>query len=95
MLRNEKMHETNRKDLGVVITGLTRLMSEAQSRGEIRSDIDPEALALLSMSMYEGLRQLRLIDPARVKPEMCIELLRTVLLTAAPSPAIARPHSPP
>jgi AcrR family transcriptional regulator len=78
-LRNEELKQGMRKNLRVMLAASTALISEAKSKGQIKPNVDPEALAMLALCFNEGLRQFRLVDPQIFKPEPLIDLLREMV----------------
>lgn len=79
-LRNPALKEAAGKNLRATVEAFTKLIGEAEDQGYLKPGVDPRALAVLSMSLNEGLRQLRLIDPVTFAPEQCINLLRHLLV---------------
>ena len=78
-LRNEELKQSMKKNLRAMLAASTALISEAKSKGQIKPNVDPEALAMLAMCFNEGLRQFRLVDPQTFKPEPLIDLLREMV----------------
>ena len=79
LLRNEELKRGLRKNLRVNLGAVSLLISEAKRKGQIKPNVDPEALAMLALCFNEGLRQYRLVDPQTFKPELLIDLLRTLV----------------
>jgi hypothetical protein len=65
-----------KKNLRMMLVASTLLIAEARDKGQIKPNVDPEALAILALCFNEGLRQFHLIDPQTFKPEPLIDLLR-------------------
>jgi TetR/AcrR family transcriptional regulator, transcriptional repressor of aconitase len=78
-LRNEDLKRSMRKNLRVMLAAASLLISEAKRKGQIKPNVDPEALAMLSLCFNEGLRQYRLVDPQTFKVERLIDLLRELV----------------
>ena len=57
---------------------VSELLREAQRRGELRPDVDPNVVAALDMCAFEGLRRYRLIAPEIFEPEPIRQLLDTL-----------------
>jgi AcrR family transcriptional regulator len=51
-------------------------------RGEIRADLDPDAVAMLFLSAVEGAENQWLVDPSAVDVRQTLRTLRTLLTTA-------------
>ena len=77
-LRNEALRESAKGQLTFWRTALTQVMAEAKEKGQLKAEVDPEALAVLMISAWEGLRQFRLIDPDNFKPEF-IDMVRALV----------------
>lgn len=92
-LRNDELKLSMRKSLRVMLTASSALISDAKNKGQIKPNVDPEALAMLAMCFNEGLRQFRLVDPQTFKPEPLIDLLREIVSEPHQEamPAAARP----
>ncbi len=85
-LRNDDLKRSMRKNLRVMLAAASLLISDAKRKGQIKPNVDPEALAMLALCFNEGLRQYRLIDPQTFKVEPLIDLLREI---------VSEPHEPP
>lgn len=81
--RNSALMEVFTRNLTKSTEALTELTTEAHARGQLKPDIDPDALAMLSICLYEGLRQYRLFLPEAFSPQRCIDLLRSLVATEA------------
>jgi AcrR family transcriptional regulator len=61
--RNERIRESlTRTNLGVR-SAFVELIRNAQDRGEVNPNLDPEAVARVMVSVYQGLVTQRLVDP--------------------------------
>jgi len=78
MMRDETLRERFREDLRYWHGVVSGLLAEAQQRGELRSDLDPNVAAALDMCAFEGLRRYRLIYPEIFDPEPIRQLLDTL-----------------
>jgi AcrR family transcriptional regulator len=78
-LRNAELKLSMRKNLRVMLTATSALIADAKAKGQIKPNVDPEALAMLALCFNEGLRQFRLVDPQSFKPEPLIDLLRELV----------------
>jgi AcrR family transcriptional regulator len=81
-LRNEELKRGFRKNLRVMLAAVTLMISDARRKGQIKQNVDPEALAMLAICFSEGLRQYRLVDPQTFKVERLIDLLRDLVAEA-------------
>ena len=78
-LRNEVLRKAIRKELTFWRTVVTQLLSEAKEQGQLKPEVDPEALAVLLMCSYDGLRRYALMDADNFKPEQIIELMKALV----------------
>ncbi len=78
-LRNQALRKAFRKELTFWRTVVTQLLSEAKEQGQLKPEVDPEALAVLLMCSFEGMRHYRLMDPDNFKPERIIELMQALV----------------
>jgi AcrR family transcriptional regulator len=78
-LRDEVLRKAFRKELTFWRTVVTQLLSEAKEEGQLKPEVDPEALAVLLMCAWEGLRHYRLMDPDNFKPERLVELMQALV----------------
>lgn len=62
-LRNKKILKVVRRNLDEHMAVLLDIVKTAQSRGNIADDLDPEALARVMISFFDGLALQRGIDP--------------------------------
>jgi AcrR family transcriptional regulator len=79
-------HEDLRKALGEEMRfwrlAVTRIMTDAQVRGDLRPEVNPEALAQVMMCAWEGMRHFRMVDEG-FGPEAIVELFRSALTEQA------------
>ena len=61
-IRNEELAARLRQEFTFWRTVVSQLLREAQERGEVRAGVDPEAVSILLICAWEGLRNLRLVD---------------------------------
>ncbi len=102
-------HDHLRKAVGDEIhfwrEAVTRLMADARDRGDLRGDVNPEALAQILICAWEGMRHYRTVDEG-FAPEALVELFRSLMSEqgaarqvpfdlGAPGPSIGIPHSMP
>jgi len=78
MMRDASLRERFREGVRYWHGVVSGLLSEAQRRGELRSDVDPKVVAALDMCVLEGLRRYRLIYPEIFEPERIRQLLDTL-----------------
>jgi len=83
-LRNEDLKRDLKKNLRVTLAAVSLLISEAKRKGQIKPNVDPEALAMLALCFNEGLRQYRLFDPQTFKVERLIDLVRDLVSEEEP-----------
>jgi AcrR family transcriptional regulator len=88
-LRNEELKRSLRKNLRVMLAATSLLISEAKQKGQIKPNVEPEALAMLALCFTEGLRQYRLVDPQTFKAELMIDLLRELVSEPREAAAIS------
>ena len=79
LLRDKKLSREQRRHLDLLRESIAGLMADAQKRGQLLPELDPESLAILSLAVYEGLRAYNLVDPEHFRPERVFNLLRQVL----------------
>ncbi len=85
-LRNEALRQSLGKQLVFWRTSMTNLLKEAQRTGQIRADVDAEAVIVLAICAYEGLRQWKLFDPGMFRPKEVYDLIMS--LVALPPAAV-------
>jgi len=78
-LRNKVLRDSAKKEIAFWRTVLTQLLREAKERGQLKPGVDPEALAVLLICAWDGLRHYNLIDPHSFKPERLIELMQALV----------------
>ena len=75
-------HDELRKAIGVEMRfwreAVTKIMADAQDRGDLRPDVNPQALAQVLMCAWEGMRHYRTVDKG-FGPEALVELFRSLL----------------
>jgi AcrR family transcriptional regulator len=75
-------HEELRRELGEEMRfwrlAVTKIMTDARDCGDLRSDVNPEALAQVLMCAWEGMRHYRMVDDG-FGPEAIVELFRSLL----------------
>ena len=86
LLRDKKLSREQRRHLDLLRESIAGLMADAQKRGQLLPELDPESLAILSLAVYEGLRAYNLVDPEHFRPERVFNLLRQVLRPEAYRP---------
>jgi AcrR family transcriptional regulator len=79
LVRDKRLSREMRKNLDLLREGIAALMADAQKRGQLLPQLDPQNLAVLSLAVYEGLRAFNLVDPENFRPERVFSLLRQVL----------------
>jgi len=75
VIRNRTLLENRRKDLNFWRTLVTQILIEAQEQGQLKTEVDPGALASLFICAHEGLRHFRLVDPDGFQPERLFEAM--------------------
>lgn len=86
LLRSKKLKRMTKENVDLLREGISRLMADAQKKGQLLPELDPESLAVVSLALYEGLRTLHLVDEEHFRPEVCFALLRQVLRPAEYQP---------
>lgn len=75
-------HDELRKGIGEEMRfwrhTVTKIVTNARDRGDLRPDVNPEALAQILMCAWEGMRHYRTVDK-EFRPEAIIELFRSLL----------------
>jgi AcrR family transcriptional regulator len=99
-LRNKALRKAIRKEMAFWRTVITELLREAKKGGQLKPEVDPEALAVLLICAFDGLRHYNLIDPDNFKPERLIELMQAlvseeVLIEAEKAGKIPATQGPP
>jgi AcrR family transcriptional regulator len=83
-LRNDELKHGLRRNLRVMLAATSLLISDARKKGQIKPNVDPEALAMLALCFSEGLRQYRLVDPQTFKAGPLIDLMRDLVSEGPP-----------
>ncbi len=78
VIRSEELKEGFRKELTFWRAAVGRLLREAQERGQLKPDLDPDALTTVLMCTWEGMRHYRTVDKG-FGPEAIVELFRSLL----------------
>ncbi len=78
MMRSEVLSGKFRENHHYWDAVVAELLTEAQRRGELRQDVEPNVAAALDLCVVEGLRRYRLIDPDLFQPEPIRQLLNTL-----------------
>ena len=76
ILRSDVLRDAIRQELGFWRGAVADLLREAQRRGELKPDVDPEAAVILFMCAWMGLRDYRMVDPENFTPERVVEAIR-------------------
>jgi AcrR family transcriptional regulator len=61
--RNDFILDSIRRGWQNIREGLSEIVRMAQARGEVRPDLDPEMVARVMMSLYQGLLHQKLVEP--------------------------------
>jgi AcrR family transcriptional regulator len=78
-LRNEVLRKAFRNELTFWRRVVTQLLTEAREGGQLKSEVDPETLAVLLICAWEGLRHFTLIDPDNFQPQRLFELMQALV----------------
>jgi AcrR family transcriptional regulator len=81
LIRSEELGGRLRQEMAFWRTAVSQLLKEAQDRGEVRAEVNPEAVSTLLICAWEGLRHYRLIDRENFTIERQLQAI-TVLLSA-------------
>jgi len=81
ILRSDVLRNSLRDEMAFWRRSVTQLLAEAQDRGDISNDVDPEAMATMFICVWEGLRHYRTVDPDAFTPEIVMAALRTTIPT--------------
>lgn len=82
ILRHDELRKAVGDEMRFWREAVTKIVTEAQDRGDIRPDVDPQALAQVMMCAWEGMRHYRTVDRGFV-PEAIVELFRSLLTEQA------------
>jgi len=78
-LRSEVLRKAFGKELTFWRRVVTQLLTEAREGGQLKSEVDPETLAVLLICAWEGLRHYTLIDPDNFQPQRLFELMQALV----------------
>jgi AcrR family transcriptional regulator len=78
ILRHDELRKGVGDELRFWRNAVTKLMIDAKARGDLRADVNPEALAVVFMCAWEGIRHYRVADSG-FGPEALVELFRSLL----------------
>ncbi len=78
VIRSPELAAGSRREIGFWREEVGKLLREAQEAGEIRQDVDPDAIAVLSICAWEGLRHYKLIDPT-IREEILVAIVQPYL----------------
>lgn len=98
LLRNADLRESFGNELAFWLTSVTSLLEEAKRSGQLRDDVEPEALAMVLVCAWEGMRHFRTITDT-FKPESIVDVMRSLVSdesrqSALPSTEITHGSSP-
>lgn len=78
ILRHKELRTAVGDEIRFWRTAVARMMTDAKARGDLRSDVNPQAIAQIMMCAWEGLRHYRTVDEG-FGPEALVELFRSLL----------------
>lgn len=78
ILRHEELRKAIGDEMRFWRATFTKLMTDARDRGDLRTDVNPEALAQALICTWEGMRHYRMVDEG-FGPEALVELFRSLL----------------
>ena len=78
IIRSQELREGYRGELTFWRSEVTALLREAQARGQLKPEVNVDALATVLMCNWEGLRHYRLISED-FKPEAIIDVFRALI----------------
>jgi AcrR family transcriptional regulator len=84
ILRHEELRKAIGEEMRFWRATFTKLMTDARDRGDLRTDVNPEALAQALICTWEGMRHYRTVDDG-FGPEALVELFRSLLSEQASS----------
>jgi len=90
IIRSEELRAGLRTELTFWRQTVSQLLSEAKEQGQLKPEVDPEALTVLLICAWEGLRHYALVDPDSFRPERLIDLMHA-LVTEGVSVEAERP----
>jgi AcrR family transcriptional regulator len=76
MVRNDELRAGLRQEMDFWRSSVSGILSRAQQAGDLRADVNVEAVTTLFISAWLGLRQYRLVDPDSFRPEILADTLR-------------------
>jgi AcrR family transcriptional regulator len=79
VLRRPDLVEAMRAEPRLWIAGLSSAFHEAQVSGHLSGVIDAEALSVLLVCAYEGLRIHHLVDPDQFRPELVLSAIDALM----------------
>ena len=79
IIRNEELRAGLRAELTFWRQTVSRLLSEAKEQGQLKPEVDPEALTVLLICAWEGLRHYALVDPDSFRPQRLIDLMHALV----------------
>ncbi len=77
-LRNDVLRKALRDELTFWRRVVTQLLTEAREGGQLKSEVNPETLAVLLICAWEGLRHFTLIDPDNFQPQRLFALMQAL-----------------
>src|SRR3990172_5140513 len=84
ILRHEELRKAIGDEMRFWRATFTKLMTDARDRGDLRTDVNPEALAQVLICTWEGMRHYRMADEG-FEPVAIVELFRSLLSEQASS----------
>ncbi|HET8945256.1 MAG TPA: helix-turn-helix domain-containing protein [Dehalococcoidia bacterium] len=78
ILRNDRVRSAVGQEIRFWRETVTGIITEAQDRGDLRADVNAQALAQIMMCAWEGMRHYRTVDQG-FGPEALVELFRSLL----------------
>lgn len=78
ILRHEELRTAIGDEICFWRAAVTKIMTDARDRGDLRADVNPEALAQVLMCAWEGMRHYRTVDKG-FGPEALVDLFRSLL----------------
>lgn len=78
LLRHEGLRNSVGDELRFWRDVVTRLLTEAKARGDLRDGVDAEAAAEILMCAWEGMRHFRMVDRG-FRPEAMVDIFRSLL----------------
>jgi len=91
VIRSPELTAGYRREIGLWREEVGKLLKEAQEAGQISPDVDPDAIAMLSICAWEGLRHYKLVDPT-ISEDILLSLVQPSL-TVEPEEAVADIHA--